>query len=111
MGSLYATPAVPAPSVVPPLAGARVPNVSLHVPGFVLAYRNQPVAASPRGFALPLSVAPVLVTEDAAAVVTAGAASVVKVSSAPNVVPSELLAMAQNQYVVPGRRPVTAWLY
>ena len=37
MGWLYATPAVPAPRPVPLLAGARVPNASLHTPGLVVA--------------------------------------------------------------------------
>jgi hypothetical protein len=36
MARLYATGAEPAPSAVPPLVGARVPKLSLQVPGLVV---------------------------------------------------------------------------
>jgi hypothetical protein len=36
MGSEYETALVPLPSASPPVAGARVPKVSLQVPGFVV---------------------------------------------------------------------------
>jgi hypothetical protein len=77
------------------VVGERVPNVSLHVPGLVVAYRNHPVAANWFGLADPFSVAPVLDTEVAAAVTTVGAADVVNESTDPNLVPTEFEAMAQ----------------
>ena len=40
MVALKATAVVPAPSEVPPAVGARVPKVSLQVPGLVVAYRK-----------------------------------------------------------------------
>ena len=49
-----------------------MPNVSLHEPGFTVEYRNHPVVAFPFGFAEPLSVADVVVTELAPVVVTVG---------------------------------------
>ena len=57
---------VPAPSPVPLVAGTRVPNVSLQVPGLVVVMRNQPVVASPFGLPEPLSTADVVVTDVAA---------------------------------------------
>jgi hypothetical protein len=57
---------VPVPSPVPPLAGARVPNASLQVPGFAVLYRNQPVAVAPLGLAEPFKVAELEVTTVAA---------------------------------------------
>ena len=57
----------------PPLAGARVPKVSLQVPGLVVSKRNQPVVVPPFGLAEPLSVAVVLPTLDASTVSTVGA--------------------------------------
>jgi hypothetical protein len=86
---------VPEPRALPPVAGARVPNVSLQVPGFVVPYRNHPVVASWFGLAEPFSVAPVLDTEVAAAVTTVGAADVVNDITAPKLVPTEFEAMAQ----------------
>jgi hypothetical protein len=44
----------------------------------------------------------VLVTLEAALVVTTGAAVVVNDSMLPNDVPTEFCAMAQKKYVVPG---------
>jgi hypothetical protein len=87
---------VPAPSAVPPLDGARVPNVSLHVPGLVVLYRNHPRDEAMFGFADPFSVAPVPEMPVAASVVTEGDAGVVNESTAPKLVPSALLAMAQK---------------
>jgi hypothetical protein len=77
------------------VVGARVPNVSLQVPGFVVPYRNHPVVVSWFGFADPFSVAPVLDTEVAAAVTTVGVADVVNESTEPKPVPTEFEAMAQ----------------
>src|SRR3954469_16480660 len=104
----YATAVEPAPSTAPPAAGARVPKVSLQLPGSTVEYRNQPVAEDRFGFAEPFSVAVVLATGDAAAEVTDGAALVVNESSAPNDVPTGLWAIAQKKYAVPGESPVTA---
>ncbi len=87
---------MPAPRGEPPLAGARVPKVSLHVPGSLVAYRNQPVVEARLGFAEPFRVAETSVTPVAAEVETAGAAGVVKDTTEPNAVPAELEAMAQT---------------
>jgi hypothetical protein len=89
---------LPAPSDEPPLpTGARVPKLSLQLPGLAVAYRNQPVVAAPPGFAYPFSVAVVPVSGDAPSVSTAGGfASVVNDSTAPNDVPYALLAIAQK---------------
>src|SRR5512133_2544333 len=98
MACEYGTAAVPPPRLAPPVAGARVPKVSLQVPGLVVLYRNQPVAGSPLGMDEPLRVAVVPVIPEAASVVTDGAAGgVVNVSTAPKVVPMEFEAMEQNQ--------------
>jgi len=70
----YGASELPEPRLLPPADGARVPNVSLHVPGFVLEYRNHAVDDEPPGFADPFKVAPVLVTDDAAFVVATGTA-------------------------------------
>jgi hypothetical protein len=80
---------------VPPAEGARVPNASLQLPGFTVLYRNQPVVVSWFGFAEPLSVAPVLVTEVAATVDTVGADAVVNDITEPKPVPTAFEAMAQ----------------
>src|SRR3954462_3174727 len=91
-----ATAAVPAPSAEPPVAGARVPNESLHVPGLTVENRNHAVVASPSGFAVPLSVASAPVTAVGAPVVTAGgSAGVVNDATAPNPVPKLFCAIAQ----------------
>ena len=66
---------VPAPSDVPAVAGTRVPNVSLHVPGFTVLMRYQPVVISPFGLPEPLSNADVDVTLVAAEVAAVGAAA------------------------------------
>ena len=58
----------------PPLTGARVPNVSLQVPGLVVAKRNHAVAASPPGLTTPFSVAVVPVRLLALPVDTVGKA-------------------------------------
>src|SRR6185369_9702971 len=87
---------VPAPRLVPPLLGMRVPKLSLHEPGSVVLTRNQPVVAAPLGLAAPFSWAEVLVSADAAAVVTAGRSCVVNDTTEPNAVPSELDAIAQT---------------
>ena len=71
-----ATELVPDPRFVPPTNGARVPNVSLHEPGLVVAKRNQPVADAPFGLAEPFNLDEVLVILLAALVVTSGAAGV-----------------------------------
>ena len=36
-------PELPEPRADPPLVGARIPNISLHVPGLIVLYRNHPV--------------------------------------------------------------------
>ena len=55
------------------------------------------MVAAPPGLAAPLSVADVLVTREAALVVTTGAvAGAVKESGNPNAVPTALLASAQK---------------
>src|SRR5437868_6620206 len=87
----------PEPRAVPPLAGTRVPKVSLQAPGLAVAKRNQAVVAPPSGLAEPLSVAEKAATLVAASVVTDGACAwVVKLKSDPTVVPSEFWAMAQK---------------
>ena len=72
IGRLYGTWELPPPSDVPPLLGALVPNESLQLPGWLVLYRNQPVAEVPFGSAEPLRVAALLVTEVAAPVETVG---------------------------------------
>ena len=91
-----ATGAVPEPSALPLLEGARVPKVSFQVPGFVVSYRNHAVVASPFGFAVPFSVAAVPEVATGPFVVTDGAkAGVVNDMTAPNTVPYVLVPMAQ----------------
>ena len=63
------------PSAVPLVAGTRVPNVSLQVPGLTVLTRNQPVVASPFGLPEPLSDADVEVIPLAAVVAAVGAAA------------------------------------
>lgn len=88
---------VPEPNDEPPLVGARVPNESLHVPGLVVEYRNQPVAAAPPGLAEPFKVAVVPVRFVAVRVVTVGRlASVVNDSTEPYAVEEEFLPIAQK---------------
>ena len=81
---------------MPPDVGARVPKTSLHVPGFVVLYRNQPVEDDPFGIADPLTVAPVPEMAVAGVVVTAGAAVVVNESTVPNDAPATFCAIAQK---------------
>lgn len=102
----YGWPELPEPSDDPPLAGARIPNVSLQVPGLVVLYRNQPVVDAPLGVPEPFNNADAAVTPVAAAVVAVGGSGVVNCTSVPNAVPTEFCAMAQKKYVVPGLKPV-----
>ena len=85
----YACVEVPDPSADPPLDGARIPNVSLHVPGLVALYRNHPVVVAPFGLPEPFSVAVVSVIGVAAEVVAVGGSGVVNVLIAPRAVPTE----------------------
>jgi hypothetical protein len=73
----------------------RVPKTSLQDAGLTVLYRNHPVVASRFGFAVPFSVALVLVTDVAATVVTVGGAAVVNDITSPKPVPTEFDAMAQ----------------
>src|ERR1051325_9139466 len=66
---------VPVPSPVPLVAGTRVPNVSLQVPGLVVLMRNQPVVASPFGLPEPFRTADVVITLVAGDVAAVGAAA------------------------------------
>jgi hypothetical protein len=103
---------IPAPKSVPPVLGARVPNVSSQVPGFVVEYRNQPVDETPLGFAVPLSVAPVAVIDVAAFDNRDGAApGVVNCNTDPKEIPPEFWLTAQKKYVVAGDRPLIACEY
>jgi hypothetical protein len=71
--------------------------MSSHVTGFVVLYRNQPVAALPFGLPAPFSVALVAVTAVAGFVVTRGLdAAVVNDKTEPNEVPTLLVAIAQK---------------
>ena len=89
---------LPEPRSVPPLPGARVPNVSSQLPGSLALKRNQPVVAAPPGFAAPFSWAEVPVTPVGALVVTLGAtAGVVNDSTVPNEVPAVFSAIAQTK--------------
>jgi hypothetical protein len=80
---------------MPPVVGAREPNVSLHVPGSVSEKRKYPVAVDPFAFTVPLSVAETFVIPLAATVVTVGACGVVNDSTDPNDVPALFDAIAQ----------------
>jgi hypothetical protein len=86
---------VPEPSPIEPTAGAGVPKLLLHVPGFVVSYRNQPVALAPMGFPEPFNVAVVDVMLLAAKVVAVGGPEVVKDCTPPKAVPSLLFTIAQ----------------
>jgi predicted ATPase len=82
---------------VPPTAGARVPKVSLQVAGGVGEYRNQPVASPPPGFTVAWSTAESSTISEAATVATVGCVGgVVKVSTSPKTLPTEVEAMAQE---------------
>ena len=88
--------ALPLPIEVPPLLGTRVPNASLHEPGFDASMRNQPVVAAPLGLMVPLSDAEVPPMPLAALVTTVGSVtSAVNDSRLPRPVPAELVAIAQ----------------
>jgi hypothetical protein len=92
-----ATELLPEPSAEPPAMGARVPKLSLQVPGLAVEKRNQPVVASPPGIADPFSWPVVPVSTVALLVVTAGsAAGVVKERTAPKPNPKAFEAMAQK---------------
>src|SRR5205809_1053134 len=88
---------VPAPRLMPPLVGMRVPKVSLQVPGSVVLTRNHAVVAEAVGLPEPLSCALLLVRFVAAAVVTTGTPGVVKESTAPNAVPVAFDVIAQKK--------------
>src|SRR4029077_17358884 len=97
----YGTLVAPVPSPVPLVAGTRVPNVSLQVPGLVVAMRNQPVVASPFGLPDPFSDADVLTTDVAADVAAVGAAA-----AATLAVPStSATAAARSSRTVVSSRP------
>jgi hypothetical protein len=81
---------------VPLAAGAREPNESLQVPGFVVEYRNQPIAIARFGIPEPFSCAAVLEMLVAATVVVVGGVGVVNVTTLPNVVPTEFIANAHT---------------
>jgi len=86
---------VPDPSAVPPAAGAQVPKLSLQFPGLVLAKRNQPLVALSRGVGGAAAQPAAVPLRPLAA--TARAVGVVKLTTAPNEVPSEFEAIAQKQ--------------
>jgi hypothetical protein len=79
-----------------PVVGALDPNMSLHVPGFVNAYRNHPDVDARFGTPVPFSVAVLIVMFVAAVVVAVGGAGIVKVCTEPHAVPSGFDAMAQK---------------
>ena len=77
------------PIAVPPVpVGARVPNVSLQMPGFVVSYRNQAVVESRFASDVPLSRAVVGVMSVAVLVTVVGAPGVVKLRTLPAAVPT-----------------------
>ena len=82
---LVGHPACAATRVVPPVAGTRVPKVSLQVPGLVVAMRNQAVVAAPLGFADPFKVMAMPVAPSVLTV--GGLAGVVNDISEPRPVP------------------------
>lgn len=86
---------MPEPNADPPLTGARVPNVSLHVPGLVVLYRNHAVVDAPFGLDEPLRVAEVSVMLVAAVVVAVGGSGVVKFARVPKPVPDAFCEIAQ----------------
>ena len=82
--------------MVPPVAGARVPNRSLHAPGSAEAKRKYAVVSAPPGFTEPFNVAACDVTFVAFVDVIVGfAGNVVKDATAPTDVPTALFASAQ----------------
>ena len=87
---------MPEPSAEPPLAGARVPKVSLQLPGLVVEYRNQPVVVAAPGLTEPFSVADEPVTLVALAVTVTGAPGTVKESTGPNAFPEAFATTAQK---------------
>jgi hypothetical protein len=93
---VYGDVVVDAGAIVPPVAGARVPNASLHAPGSAVAIRKYAVVSAPPGFTVPFNDAPRDVTFVALVDVTTGAAgSVVNDDTVPTDVPMALLASAQ----------------
>jgi hypothetical protein len=72
-----------------------VPKVLLHVPGFVVEYRNVAVVALEFGMPEPFSVADVDATLVAAAVVMLGGAAVVNERTTPKPRPSTFEPIAQ----------------
>ena len=82
--------------MIVPSAGIFVPKVSLHDPGSVVAYLNQPVVEEPLGLMVELRVAVVNSTAVAGLVVTVGGivqARVVIDLEAESVVPWLLTAL------------------
>ena len=65
------------------MAGARVPNVVVQVPGLVVEYSNQPEVSAPLAIADPFRFPDVAVTVVAAFVVATGGPLVVKDSTEP----------------------------
>jgi hypothetical protein len=112
MTSLYDDVVVDAAVTVPPVAGVRAPNASLHVPGSAVAMRKYDVVAAPLGFTEPVSVAAREVTfvtpVDA---ITGRAGAVVNDAIVPTDVPIALFASAQKKYRVPGCSPVSVVAY
>ena len=82
---------------MPPDAGLRVPNVSLHARGLDVEKRKNPVVDDDVGFALPEIVAPLLVIDDAVDVVTTGAPGAVNDSTLPKRVPDAFVTPAQKK--------------
>jgi hypothetical protein len=91
-----ATPVVPAPRLMVGYDGTCVPKESLHVPGLVVEYMNQPCVESPFGMVDAFSVAELAVNAVAASVVTVGGASVVNDDTEPKAVPWTFDAIAQK---------------
>jgi hypothetical protein len=94
---VYGTDDAPAPSAVPPDAGLRVPNASLHVVVLDVENRKKPVDDDALGFALPASAAPLLVIDDAAPVVTTGVPGAVNDCTVPKRVPDAFVTPAQKK--------------
>lgn len=89
---------MPAPRLVLPESGTRVPKVSLHVPGVLVSMRNHAVVLEPFGLPAPFRMADVWVIEEAEFVDTVGgsaAALVVKDCTVPTPVPLPFDATAQ----------------
>lgn len=87
---------VPLPRLEPPVAGKRVPKVSLQVPGLVVEYRTHAVVASAAGFTVPPTSAAADVTFEAAVEVTVGEPGVKNVNTEPKPMPLPFCAMTQK---------------